>query len=100
MKIPAKDNIFEPFTDGTLSTITKEPAPSKFATSIVLNDESGKLFIDFEDQSRAEIKIADFDEFKDLSTKELRELYIGFAGQAICHDEKDLHVYIPGILQS
>lgn len=100
MKIPAKDNIFELFNDEKLSTITKDPVPSKFATSIVLNDESGELFICFEDQSLEKIKIADFDEFKDLSTKELHELYIGFAGQAICHDEKDLHVYIPGLIQS
>lgn len=56
------------------------------------------LLIGFQDQSAIALPIAKFPELESLDPAELDRMTIGFGGQALCLDEKDMHLSIQGMV--
>lgn len=58
------------------------------------------LAVSFEDGSGVLLPVANYPEFDDFEGEELASLTVGYAGTALCHEGKDLHVSIAGLISA
>ena len=58
------------------------------------------LAVSFEDGSGVLLPVANYPEFDDFEGEELASLTVGYAGTALCHEGKDLHVSIAGMISA
>ncbi|HDS7217775.1 TPA: DUF2442 domain-containing protein [Klebsiella aerogenes] len=103
MKIKAKKQVYEPLTQEKLDALLKAGEIKKsregYASKLVVFKNERKVLILFNDGSGFLLNVDDYDEFKNMSGEELDNLSIGFSGNAICHNELDIHVSIQGLVE-
>lgn len=58
------------------------------------------LAVSFEDGSGVLLPVANYPEFDDFEGEEFASLTVGYAGTALCHEGKDLHVSIAGMISA
>jgi hypothetical protein len=58
------------------------------------------LAVLFEDGSGVLLPVANYPEFNDFEPKDYASLTVGYAGTALCHEGKDLHVSIAGMISA
>lgn len=58
------------------------------------------LVVGFEDGSGVLLPIANYPEFDDFEVEDYASLTVGYAGTALCHEGKDLHVSIAGMISA
>ncbi|MOA44968.1 hypothetical protein D3C78_1673150 [compost metagenome] len=56
--------------------------------------------IGFEDGSAVLLPLEHYPEFGDFVAADFEDLRVGFAGTALCHEGKDLHLSIAGMIQA
>ena len=62
--------------------------------------DSKSLLIGFADNSAVVLPVKNYPELARLKRAQLDSLALGFAGSALCLDEKDLHVSIAGLVSA
>ena len=68
------------------------------AVSVSFLPARQSILIGFEDDSAIAIPIAKYPELHLLDPEELDKLSVGFGGQALCLDERDLHLSVQGLI--
>jgi hypothetical protein len=58
------------------------------------------LALSFVDGSGVLLPVRNYPEFDDFDTEDFAELKVGFSGSALCHEGKDRHVSIAGMISS
>ena len=58
------------------------------------------LAVVFEDGSGVLLPVANYPEFDDFEREDYASLTVGYAGTALCHEGKDLHVSIAGMISA
>lgn len=58
------------------------------------------LAVSFEDGSGVLLPVANYPEFDDFEVEDFAGLTFGYAGTALCHEGKDLHVSIAGMISA
>ncbi|MHC8297763.1 DUF2442 domain-containing protein [Pseudomonas sp. ZS1P83] len=58
------------------------------------------LAVSFQDGSGVLLPVKNYPEFDGFETKDYANLKIGHAGSALCHDDKDLHISIAGMISA
>ncbi|WP_137804321.1 DUF2442 domain-containing protein [Pseudomonas sp. G(2018)] len=58
------------------------------------------LAVSFEDGCGVLLPVANYPEFDDFEVEDFAGLSVGFAGTALCHEGKDLHVSIAGMISA
>jgi predicted Fe-S protein YdhL (DUF1289 family) len=58
------------------------------------------LLVSFADQTALVLPIKNYPELTDLKAVELKKIGVGFAGSALCLDERDLHISIAGLVSA
>jgi hypothetical protein len=58
------------------------------------------LVVSFEDGSGVLLPVANYSEFDDFEGGDFASLTVGYAGTALCHEGKDLHVSIAGMISA
>ncbi|MHC8341142.1 DUF2442 domain-containing protein [Pseudomonas sp. HLT2-19-2] len=58
------------------------------------------LAVSFEDGSGVLLPVKNYPEFDGFETKDFTNLIVGYAGTALCHDDKDLHISIAGMISA
>ncbi|WP_085726091.1 DUF2442 domain-containing protein [Pseudomonas sp. R37(2017)] len=58
------------------------------------------LAVSFEDGSGVLLPVANYPEFGDFEVEDYASLTVGYAGTALCHEGKDLHVSIAGMISA
>ena len=62
--------------------------------------DSKSLLIGFADNSAVVLPVKNYPELAKLKRVQLENLALGFAGSALCLEEKDLHVSIAGLVSA
>jgi hypothetical protein len=58
------------------------------------------LAVSFIDGSGVLLPVQHYSEFDDFEVEDFAELTVGFSGTALCHEAKDLHVSIAGMISA
>lgn len=58
------------------------------------------LAVSFEDGCGVLLPVANYPEFDDFEVEDFAGLNVGFSGTALCHEGKDLHVSIAGMISA
>lgn len=58
------------------------------------------LVVHFEDDSGVLLPVNLYPEFADFEVEDFARVKLGFAGTALCHDDKDLHISIAGMISA
>jgi hypothetical protein len=58
------------------------------------------LLVSFADQSALALPVKNYPELAELKVSELKRMDVGFAGAALCLDERDLHISIAGLVSA
>lgn len=58
------------------------------------------LAVSFVDGSGVLLPVQNYPEFDGFDDEDFAELKVGFCGSALCHDDKDLHVSIAGMISA
>jgi hypothetical protein len=98
-----KAQVFEdvPVTEDSMRrAVATRQSRTPQAVSVQFLPSRQSLLIAFADQSAIALPIAKFPELEALDPAELDRLAIGFGGQALCLEEKDMHMSIQGMLSA
>ncbi|MBK5552283.1 DUF2442 domain-containing protein [Pseudomonas sp. TH03] len=68
------------------------------ATAVTFQDAC--LTVSFEDGTGVLLPVKLFPEFDGFEPEDFASLTVGFSGTALCHEEKDLHVSIAGMISA
>lgn len=68
------------------------------ATGVTFQDT--RLTVSFEDGTGVVLPVKLFPEFDAFEAEDFVGLTVGFSGTALCHEEKDLHVSIAGLISA
>ncbi len=99
IKAPVYDDV--PVTeDGMRRAAATRQSRTPQAVSVQFLPSRRSLLIGFVDQSAIALPVAKFPELEALDPAELDRLAIGFGGQALCLEEKDLHMSIQGMISA
>jgi hypothetical protein len=100
--ITAKERVDEPVTAQVLHVAIergqKRRTPELHARTVAYLTEAKSLMIGFIDDSALLLPIKNYPELAKLPKAELNQLSLGFAGSALCLDERDLHISIAGLI--
>ncbi|HEY1395080.1 DUF2442 domain-containing protein [Roseateles sp.] len=84
--------------DGMRRAVATRQSRTPQAVSVQFLPSRQSLLIGFADQSAIALPIVKFPELDALDPAELDRLAIGFGGQALCLEEKDMHISIQGMI--
>jgi hypothetical protein len=94
----------EPVTGAVLDRAVAEGRQRQgaglYAETVRYLPEFGAVLIGFADQSALALPVGNYPELAKLTPAELSQLEIGFGGSALCHDARDLHVSIAGLVSA
>lgn len=100
--IVAKERADEPITGETLRLAIergkRRSSPELHARTVAYLAGSKSLMIGFGDDSAVVLPIKNYPELADLKKAEIASLTLGFAGSALCLEERDLHISIAGMI--
>jgi hypothetical protein len=100
--IAAKMLVDRPVTDALLDeAIERGQVRQKSglqATAVTFQD--ARLTVSFEDGTGVLLPVKLFPEFDGFEPEDFASLTVGFSGTALCHEEKDLHVSIAGMISA
>ncbi|PIM51416.1 hypothetical protein CS062_19815 [Roseateles chitinivorans] len=99
MKIKAQVRDDAPVTEDNMRrAVATRQSRTPQAVSVQFLPSRRSLLIGFVDQSAIALPVAKFPELEALDPAELDRLTIGFGGQALCLEERDLHLSIQGMI--
>lgn len=100
--VTAKDRFDEPVTTDVLRRATARGQQRRdlamHASALQYVADSRALMIGFADQSAVVLPIKNYPELANLSHADLGRLSLGYAGSALCLEERDLHISIAGLV--
>lgn len=99
--IEAKAPLDRPLTAAALDeAIERGRANRSGVNASCVSVEGQHLVIGFEDGSAVLLPLEHYPEFGDFVAADFEDLRVGFAGTALCHEGKDLHLSIAGMIQA
>ena len=99
--IEAKAPLDRPLTAAALGeAIERGRANRSGVNASCVSVEGQHLVIGFEDGSAVVLPLKHYPEFGDFAEADFQDLQVGFAGTALCHEGKDLHLSIAGMIQA
>lgn len=99
--IQVKDPVDRPLTTAALEQAIERGRANRSGVSARrVSVEGQHLVIGFEDGSAVSLPLKHYPEFNDFTETDLQALQVGFAGTALCHEGKDLHLSIAGMIQA
>ncbi|WP_455921576.1 DUF2442 domain-containing protein [Pseudomonas putida] len=100
--IKASDRFDQPITDDVLVKAKergyRRRQSGMHATKVLFLEEFHSLLIGFADDSAVMLPVDKYPELTSLTRGELRQLEIGYAGNALCLEARDLHISIAGLV--
>jgi hypothetical protein len=100
--IVAKERVDQPITEeGLRSAIERgqrRSSPELHARTVAYLTDSKSLMIGFGDDSAVVLPIKNYPELSALKKTDIARLTLGFAGSALCLDDRDLHISIAGMI--
>jgi hypothetical protein len=100
--VVAKNRFDEPVTTDVLRRATargqQRRALALHASALQYVADSQALTISFADQSALVLPIKNYPELASLSHADLGRLSLGYAGSALCLEDRDLHISIAGLV--
>lgn len=98
--VKAKVQIDRPVTETRLDRAIERgksrPGGGLKATAVTF--QSPCLAVSFEDGSGILLPVGNYPEFDGFEIEDFDGLEVGFSGSAICHEDKDLHLSIAGLI--
>lgn len=102
--VKAQEQFDEPVTEAVLEQAIergrKRRSQGVHATTVQYLPVLHSLLIGFADQSAVALPVKNYPELAELGMAELERLAVGFGGSALCLDERDLHVFIAGLVSA
>lgn len=99
--IQAKDPVDRPLTAAALDEAIERGRVNRSGVNASRVSVEGQLLaIGFEDGSAVVLPLKHYPEFGDFAEADFQDLQVGFAGTALCHEGKDLHLSIAGMIQA
>ncbi|TBN40749.1 DUF2442 domain-containing protein [Pseudomonas sp. BGI-2] len=100
--IQAREQTDRPVTEEALSQAIERGEASRRsglnATAVTLSGPC--LAVSFEDGSGVFLPVGNYSEFDSFDAGDFNDLKVGFSGTALCHEGKDLHVSIAGMISA
>ncbi|WP_433692655.1 DUF2442 domain-containing protein [Herbaspirillum seropedicae] len=100
--IKAKKRDNEPVTEEVMEQAVaagrRRRAASPHATQVSYLPQWEALAVHFADQTAILLPVANYAELASLTRAELGRIELGYAGSALCLEERDLHVSIAGLV--
>jgi hypothetical protein len=102
--VKARDASDEPVTESVRERAIvegrKRHSAGLHAASVQYLPALQSVVIGFADRSAVALPVENYPELAELSRAELDRLVIGFGGNVLCLDERDLHVSIAGLVSA
>jgi hypothetical protein len=102
MKLVARDDVFSksPITDGDIEIAIEK---GKNRNSIRVAElryfpPMKSIILGLSDGAAVLLPVKNYKELSKLTAVDLKSMYLGFAGSALCIDSKDLHISIAGMV--
>lgn len=100
--VKAKAQVDIPVTETRLDEAIERgklrPASGLRATAVIFQDPC--LAVSFEDGSGVLLPVGNYPEFDGFESDDFAAVEVGYGGTALCHEGKDLHVSIVGMISA
>jgi hypothetical protein len=100
--VKAKVQVDRPVTEARLDRAIErgKSRPNSGLQATAVTYEAPCLAVSFKDGSGILLPVGNYPEFEGFEIEDFAGLEVGFTGSAICHEGKDLHISIAGLISA